>query len=68
MAINGVGRPSKGHRIRIVTRVDPLTHMFVVRAAAKQNLTVSEWLETVVQDRVAPMYVRDARYRVEVPT
>jgi predicted HicB family RNase H-like nuclease len=68
MAINGIGRPSKGHRIRIVTRVDPLTHLLVARAAAKDELTMSEWLEIVVKDRVAPMYARDGRSRIEAPT
>jgi predicted HicB family RNase H-like nuclease len=52
MAINGIGRPSKGHRIRIVTRVDPLTHLLVVRAATKDGLSVSEWLEKIVSNTV----------------
>ena len=48
MAVNGIGRPSKGHRIRMVTRVDPLTHLLATRLAAKEDLTISEWLEQVV--------------------
>lgn len=52
MAINGIGRPSKGHRIRMVTRVDPTTHLLAVRAATKEALSISEWLEKLVTEKV----------------
>lgn len=52
MSINGIGRPSKGHRIRVVTRLDPLTHLLVVRQADKVDLSISEWLELVVRETV----------------
>lgn len=69
MAINGIGRPSKGHRIRVTTRVDPLVHLAVARAADKAGLTVSEWAEIVIRERVAPMMARDdLRYRIEART
>lgn len=53
MAIDGIGRPSKGHRIRLVTRVDARTHLLAVKAAAAAGLTLSEWLAQVVEERVA---------------
>lgn len=46
------GRPSKGHRLRMVTRVDPQTHVRASRAAVTAGLSVSEWLADVVRQRV----------------
>lgn len=65
MAVNGIGRPSKGHRIRVTTRLDPLTHLLVVRAAQRDKLSLSEWTEKVLRERVAPLH-EDGRHRVSV--
>ena len=65
MAVNGIGRPSKGHRIRVTTRVDPATHLLVVRAAQRDKVTVSEWVEKAVTASVAPLR-DDGRHRASV--
>lgn len=61
----GTGRPSKGHRIRMTTRVDPLVHLLAVRDATSRGLSVSEWMELVVTERVRPLLDQDWRERRE---
>jgi predicted HicB family RNase H-like nuclease len=57
----GTGRPSKGHRIRMTTRVDPLIHHLAVRDAEARGLSVSEWLDVVVTAQVRPLIGADWR-------
>lgn len=44
-----VGRPSKGFRMRITTRVDPETHRVATAKALTAGVTLSEWLADLVQ-------------------
>ena len=62
-----MGRPSKGHRIRVVTRVDPATHLVIAREAAKENLSMSEWLAKLIGAAIAPKFI-DGRHECKVPT
>lgn len=44
-----MGRPHKGHRIRLTTRVDPHTYRRTALRAQAMNLTVSEYLANLLE-------------------
>jgi predicted HicB family RNase H-like nuclease len=48
-----VGRPRKGARVRLVTRVPIVVAAAVVRQAREQHLSVSEWLALHLRDTVS---------------
>lgn len=48
-----VGRPSKGFRMRITTRVDPEVHRQATTRALTAGVTVSEWVADLVKREVA---------------
>lgn len=59
MAVDGIGRPYKGHRIRMVTRVDPATHLLAAKKAEKSGKSVSEWMAEVLTAAVRKEPERD---------
>ena len=48
------GRPHKGHRIRVVTRVDPDTYQRATKAAFSAGITLSEWAADALKARTHP--------------
>jgi predicted HicB family RNase H-like nuclease len=54
MAIDGIGRPSKGHRIRLTTRVSPQTARQASVKARDDGLSISEWLDSIIQRSLKP--------------
>lgn len=48
MAVNGIGRPHKGHRIRLTTRVTPDVARRTAAAARAADQTVSEYLAALL--------------------
>lgn len=52
MAVDGIGRPSKGHRIRLTTRVPPQTARQAALRAKANGVTISEWMADVIQASV----------------
>ena len=54
MAINGIGRPHKGHRIRLTTSVSPQTARQASVKARDAQLSVSEWLDDLIRRNLQP--------------
>ena len=49
---NGHGRPSKGPRVRVTTRIPVQSHVQLSKSATKQGVTFSSWVEQAIHDRL----------------